>query len=109
MRIAGALILLSAILHVVGVVLAGFPGLTAFFLGVAVFYCCLALGLFRGMMVVAWAAFICMLGGAAGALAELVGGSAVPAPILWGILAADVAAALLLFGAIWAGRRDRVA
>lgn len=105
MRAAGYLLLVSAALHVVGVALAGFSEAALLLAPVAV-YVVLFAGLARGMMWVAWLAFVAMLVGSAGAIAELNVPSPLPAPVLWGILAADLAAAVLLFGAIWRGRPE---
>jgi len=104
MRNAGYFLLISAALHVVGVVVSGFAPEVLILLGPAVLYVLLFAGLARGMLWVAWIAFVCMLGGTAGTIVELVGSSVIEAWVLWGILGADVIAALLLFGAIWRGR-----
>jgi len=103
MRQAGYFLLASAGLHVIGWVLSGFAFDSLFLLLPPVIYILLFAGLARGMMWVAWVAFLCMLGGAAGTIAELNSASAVPDWVLWGILGADLAAAVLLFAAIWMG------
>ena len=107
MRIAGYFLLVSAVLHVVGVALAGFAGETLILLVPTVFYVVLFAGLARGKMWVAWITFICMVIGSAGALSALFGGWPIPAWVFGGILAADVITALLLFVAIWAGPKPR--
>lgn len=101
MRNAGNMLLISAALHVVGYWLSGFA--MPFLLFPVLVYCLLFAGLARGMLWVAWIALICMIGGIAGTIIELFGPSLVPAWVLWGILAADAAALVLLFAAIWAG------
>lgn len=104
MKTAGLLVLLSAALHVVAVVAAGFaPGTLALLLP-AVVYAVLSAGLARGMMSVAWLSFFVMFIGAAGALADAAGGSLVPAWATWSILVADLGAAAALFATLWKGR-----
>ena len=103
MKPAAILVLISAALHVAGFVLGGFAPL--FLLFPPVLYVALAAGLARGKLWVAWIALICMLGGAAGSIVELFNPSSVPVWVFQAILALDFAAALALFGAIWAGRR----
>jgi hypothetical protein len=107
MQLAGYFILISAALHVAGVALAGFAGDTLFLLGPAALYAMLYAGLARGMMWVAWIAFVAMLGGSMGAISELFAVSPVPAWVFAGILGTDICAAILLFGAIWRGRPSR--
>lgn len=109
MRAAAILLLISAALHVIGVILAGFAPGTLFLLLPAVIYLALCAGLAREKMWVAWIAFICMLGGLAGVLAELLGASPITEWVLWGILATDAIAASVLFGAIWQGRTQQEA
>lgn len=104
MRRAGAFLLLSAALHVLGVILTGVAGESLILLGPAILYVLLFAGLARGMMWVAWTALICMLGGAAGTVAELASQPIAPIWVLWGILIADLIAAVLLFRVIWTGR-----
>lgn len=106
MRTAGAFLLMSAALHVVGVALEGFRSESLFLLGPAALYVLLFAGLARNLMWVAWIAFICMLGGAAGTVAELAGAPIAPRWVLWGILGADLVAAVMLFAAIWTGRKN---
>lgn len=104
MRQAGYCILISAALQGVALGFAGFAEETRHLLFPAVLYVLLYAGLARGKMWVAWLAFISLLGGSAGALSELLSASSVRDWVLWGILGADLLAAFLLFGAIWAGR-----
>jgi len=96
--------MLSAALHLVGTVLSGFSPVGLFLIGPAVLYLALAAGVSRGWLWTAWIALICMLGGMAGTVAELMAASTVPDWVLWGILGADLGAALVLFGGLWAGR-----
>ena len=109
MRNAGYLILLSAVLHVAGVALAGFSAGTLVLILPALTYVVLYVGLARGWMPVAWLAFVAMLVGAAGAVAELAGVPIISSWVLWGILAADLAAAGLIFAAIWKGKTAEAA
>jgi len=104
MRIAGFFLLLSAALHVVGTVLSGFAPEGMFLLGPAVLYVLLALGLLRGMRWLNWITLVVMLVGSAGAISTYFAPGAVPPWVFLAILAADLAAALALFGAIWVGR-----
>lgn len=106
MRNAGYIILISAALHVAGVAMAGFSGESLSLLIPVAIYLLLFAGLARGMMGVAWIALIAMLGGAAGAIVELYSVSVLPEWALWGILGADLVAAVLLFGAIWRGQHQ---
>jgi len=101
MRNAGYMLLISAAFHVAGFVLGGFA--MPFLLFPVLVYCLLFAGLARGMLWVAWIALICMIGGIAGTIVELFGPSLVPEWALWSILAADSAALVLLFAAIWTG------
>ncbi|WP_084864161.1 hypothetical protein [Salibaculum halophilum] len=105
MKTAGVFLLISSALHVAGAVLSGFAPVGQFLLFPAVLYLALYAGLARGMLWVAWLGFICMLGGMAGTILELAAPGPVPAWVLWGILGADLAAAVALFAAIWAGPR----
>lgn len=100
MRSAGHFLLASALLHVAGSVLSGFSAVGMFLLFPAVLYTAFYFGLRRGLTWVAWIALVCMLGGMAGTIVELIRASSVPDWILWGILAADLAAATFLAGAI---------
>lgn len=103
MRQGGYFLLASAGLHVIGWALSGFSSITLFLLFPAGLYILLFAGLARSLMWVAWIAFCCMVIGAAGTFAELYRASAVPDWVFWGIIAADLIAAMLLFAAIWVG------
>lgn len=103
MRQGGYFLLASAGLHVIGWALSGFSSGTVFLLGPAGLYILLFAGLARSLMWVAWIAFCCMVIGAAGTFAELFRASPVPDWVFWGIIAADLTAAMLLFAAIWVG------
>lgn len=107
MRTAGHFLLASAALHVIGAVLTGFAPTGLFLLLRAAIYAALFAGLRRGWMWVGWLAFLCMLGGMAGTVAELVTASPVPGPVLWSILGADAVVAGLLFAALWRGPRRK--
>jgi hypothetical protein len=105
MKTAAYALVISAALHGVAVVLAGFAASSLTLIVPAILYLALAAGLSRHMMWVAWLSFIVMLGGIAAALASVVGASPVPTWVFGSILAANAVAAVLLFGAIWSGRR----
>lgn len=83
-------------LHVVGSFLSGFSTVGVFLLLPATLYAAFYYGLCQQIKWVAWIALICMLGGIAGTVLELLKVSSVPNWILWGIIAADFAAAALL-------------
>jgi hypothetical protein len=104
MRTAGYVLLFSAVLHLVAVAASGFAAQALFLLAPAALYVVLSAGLARGMLWVAWIAFIAMLGGTAGAIVELNADSILPDWPFWGILAADILAAALLFFTIWRGQ-----
>ena len=105
MRQAGYVLLISAALHVAGVVLSGFHAGTLILLGPALLYLLFYAGLARGMMWAAWVALIAMLIGAAGSLSEVFGTMPVPTWVFLAIFAADILAACFLFGVIWQGPR----
>ncbi|SHH98481.1 hypothetical protein [Marivita hallyeonensis] len=98
---AGYFLLLSAVLHVIGSFLSGFTTVGLFLLFPAALYTAFFFGLRRGLDWVAWLALVCMLGGMAGTVLELTKASSVSGWILWGILAADFCAAVLLGRMIW--------
>ena len=105
MRLAGHFMLLSAAFHLAGVAVAAFSGEAMALLGPAAVYVLLFAGLARGWMLAAWLSFLAMIVGIAGAIAALQAPAAAPAWVFWAILASDAAAAVVLFGAIWSGRR----
>jgi len=96
MNTAGMFLLASAALHVVGSILSGFSTVGLFLLFPAVLYTAFWFGLRRGLTWVAWIALVCMLGGMAGTIVELLKVSSIPDLILWGIIAADFGAAVFL-------------
>lgn len=100
MKNAGNFLLASALLHVLGSMLSGFSTVGMFLLFPAALYCAFYFGLRHGLIWVACVALVCMLGGMAGTVVELVKVSSVPDWILWGILAADFAAATFLARAV---------
>ncbi len=106
MKIAGYALLLDAALQVAAVAAAGFPGGTLPLLIAAAIYVLLSAGLARGMMWVAWLAFIVVIVGSAATISGLFAPSPMPDWALWGGLAANVAALVLLFGAIWSGPKS---
>jgi hypothetical protein len=106
MNTAGIFLLASALLHVAGSILSGFSSVGLFLLFPAVLYTAFYFGLRRGLIWIAWIALVCMLGGMAGTVFELQKASSVPDWILWGIIAADLAAAVFLTRAIFAKKAD---
>ena len=94
-------LLLSAALHVVGSVLTGFQGIGLFLLFPAVLYTAFSVALHKGVRWVAWVALVCMIGGMAGTAWELIRASIIPDWVLWGIIAADLGAAVLLVRIVW--------
>lgn len=102
LRVASGFLLLSSGLHSLGFVLSGMATSSLFLLGPAALYLLFIIGLWRGMMWVALLALICMIGGAAGTFIELNAAAPMAPPsILWGILIADCAAALVLGLTLW--------
>ena len=101
MLTAGYFLLASAFLHVVGSALTGFNSMGLFLIFPAVLYSGFYFGLRAGLVWVAWLALLCMLGGMAGTVLELVNQSLIPACILWSILIADLGAAFFLSRALW--------
>jgi hypothetical protein len=106
MKTAGNFLLASAVLHVVGSVLSGFSAAGLFLFLPAALYTAFYFGLRKGLKWVAWVALVCMLGGMAGTVLELVRASSVPDWVLWGILATDLAAATFLARAIFPKAMD---
>ncbi len=100
MKTAGSFLLVSAVLHVLGSFLSGFSTVGMFLLFPATLYAAFYYGLRKGLKWVAWLALACMLGGMTGTVLELLKVSSVPDWTLWGILAADLAAAAFLARAI---------
>lgn len=94
-------LLLSAALHVVGAVLTEFAGVGLFLLFPAVLYTAFSLALWRGVTWVAGIALICMVGGIAGTVWEVMRPSVIPDWVLWGIIAADTGAASCLVRMVW--------
>ena len=107
MRIAVIPLMISAILHVLGFVLMEFAQESVFLVFPACLYCLLSVFLMRGMTSVAWLALACMIGGAVGTCIELLGPLMAPAPVLFGIIAADAATARLLIRELWLDRERR--
>ncbi|MEL7100027.1 MAG: hypothetical protein AAGM84_14470 [Pseudomonadota bacterium] len=100
MRHAIPPLLFSAVLHVLGLALSGFAVSSLFLLFPAALYTVLCVGLWRGVTAVAWIALICMIGGAAGTAYEFAGPLMAPAPVLIGIILADLTAGTLLARAL---------
>jgi hypothetical protein len=105
MRFAIIPLITSAVLHVIGFALAGFATTSLFLLLPAALYSVLSIGLWRGMTWVAWVTLVCMVGGSIGTVIEFTGPLIAPAPLLIGILLADLVTAGLLILAIAQSRR----
>ena len=106
MRFAVIPLIVSAVLHVLGFVLAGFAYESLFLIFPAMLYCLLSVLLLRGNYWVPWLTLVCMLGGIAGTIIEFMGPLMAPSLVLIGIIASDAAAAGLLVRGLWL---DRVA
>jgi len=105
MRLAIIPLIASAILHLIGFALAGFVSSSLFLLFPAALYSVLSVGLWRGMTWVAWVTLVCMVGGSIGTVIEFTGPLIAPAPLLVGIILADLFAAGLLIRALWRSQR----
>lgn len=106
MRYAIFPLLVSAVLHVVGFVQAGFASDSLFLLFPASLYGLLSIGLLRDMTWVAWVTLACMVGGIVGTVIEFMGPMMAPASVLIGIILADLLTAGLLIRGLW-HRRER--
>lgn len=106
MRDSAVLILASAAAHVVGWAFSPLSPDGIFMLWPAALFVVLCFVLSRGVRGAAWLSFVVVLGSAAAAVAELVGGSPLPDGVFWAILALNLAAALTLFASIWKGREE---
>ena len=102
MRLAIIPLIASAILHLIGFALAGFVSFSLFLLFPAALYSVLSVGLWRGMT---WVTLVCMVGGCIGTVIEFTGPLIAPAPLLVGIILADLVAAGLLIRALWRSQR----
>ena len=91
----------SAILHLLAPLFGGFSGLPLFLFVAGLAYAILAFGLSRFWRLVAWLAFIVLLGGFNIALAYSFNGNSVPAILFAAIAIADGIALLALFGILW--------
>lgn len=107
MRLAILPLLASVILHVIGFTLSGFASTSLFLLLPAGLYSLLSIGLWQGINWVAWITLICMAGGSIGTMIEFTGPLMAPAPVLIGILLADLATAGLLIRALVQSRRTK--
>lgn len=106
MRLAIIPLLASVILHVIGFILAGSASTSLFLLFPAGLYSLLSIGLWRGINMVAWVTLICMAGGSIGTVIEFAGPLMAPAPVLIGILTADLATAGLLIRTLVQSRKS---
>jgi hypothetical protein len=104
MRYAVLPLLLSAVLHLLGFALTGFASESLFLLFPAILYSLLSVGLLRDMVWVTWVTLVCMVGGIAGTFIEFAGPLMAPAPVLIGIILADLVTAGLLIRGLRHGR-----
>lgn len=102
-------LLFSAVLHVLGFFLVGFASDSLFLIFPACLYSLLAVGLWRGVTWVAWVTLVCMIGKAAGTAIEFFGPLMAPAPVLIGIILADLVTAGLLIRALLSRRARHAA
>lgn len=100
LKAAGQFLFLSGILHIPALFLSGFAPVGWFMMGVAVFYIAVSAGLTRGLRWLGYVAFVCMLGGMAGAYIQ-VGTIPVPDWLIWTIIAVDALVLINLFVALW--------
>ena len=107
MRIAVIPLIISAALHVVGLILVDFAQTSLFLIFPAVLYCVLSIFLLRSARWAAWLTLLCMVGGIAGTCIEFMGPLIAPLPVLVGIIASDAAVAGLLVRALWLDRKAR--
>jgi len=106
MRLAIIPLAVSAALHLLGFVQTGFASTSLFLLFPAGLYSLLSIGLWRGVTWVAWVTLVCMAGGSIGTVIEFTGPLMAPAPVLMGIILADLAVAGLLIRALWQAHRS---
>jgi hypothetical protein len=104
MGIAVIPLLTSAVLHMVGFILAGFASESLFLLFPATLYSLLSVGLLRGVNWVAWVTLACMVGAIVGTLIEFAGPLIAPASVLIAIIMVDFITAGMLVRGLWLGR-----
>ena len=104
MRLAVIPLIISAALHLLGLALAGFAYESVFLVFPAMLYCLLSVFLLRGNKWVAWLTLVCMIGGIAGTIIELMGPLMAPSLVLIGIIASDATTAGLLDRGLWLDR-----
>lgn len=107
MKLAGYLVFLSAALHLLAVLMAGFEADVLMLLTATIFYIVLGIGLLRGRRAVGWLTFFTMIIGIAFATSDLLGVSHVPDWTMSGILLADLAALGVLFAVLWRDPKAR--
>ena len=100
--LAAGAVLVSAVLHVVVIVVSG-GGYVVPMLAGAVGWFVIGAGLQRGLRWLAHLAFLLAMIGGVVAMAYAMGAFGLTALAFWGIVAADCAAAVLLFVALWRG------
>ncbi|MEL6202323.1 MAG: hypothetical protein AAFR39_08185 [Pseudomonadota bacterium] len=104
MRLAAYVIIISALLHIALWVLSGFSGDALFLIIPAAIYVVLAVCLLASIWGSRWIGLLVMLGGAAAAIGSFVAPPVEPYWMFALIFGADMLAAILLFGSIWAGK-----
>lgn len=100
-RTGGVFLLISAALHIIAPVLSGFASASLMLAGVGIVYVILTAGLMRGMRWVAYIVFLVMLIGLNGAISGYFAPGATPAWLYLGIIIANIACIVFLFGALW--------
>jgi hypothetical protein len=99
-RFAALLLLLSAVLHIVVIIVSG-GGFLAPMIAGAIMWFVIGAGLQRGMRWLAHIAFLLAMIGGVYVMGVGMGQTGLTQYALFGIIAADWIAAVLLFGALW--------
>ena len=97
---AALMLLLSAVLHIVVIVVSAGGYVMPMLVG-AIGWFLIGAGLQRGLRWLAHIAFLLAMIGAVVALGYAMGAFGLVAMAFWAIVAADLLAAILLFGALW--------
>lgn len=99
-RMAALLLLVSALLHLVVIAVSG-GGFLVPMIGGAIMWFVIGAGLQRGMRWLAYIAFLLAMIGGVYAMGVGMGQTGLTQMALFGIMAVDWIAAVLLFGALW--------
>jgi hypothetical protein len=99
-RLAALFLLTSAVLHLVVIAVSGGGFLVLMIVG-AVMWFVIGAGLQRGLRWLAYIAFLLAMIGGVYAMGTAMGQTGLTALALFGIMAADWIATVLLFGALW--------